>query len=329
MPKRFKEASRRQQFVAIAGLIVLSIAAWAVKTRGLFEGVTFLIASAAFLVGLVQVLPARPKLRLTALGNDHPHLAVQPVGRPLDENAIVQEQISDALSEMPSQSTSHGVGFGAENALQALSGFTGAYSDEHLDKYREKVRRFEVRLRNWLTDLEVARADRLRLFDGELRLHELGHAPADHARLRLFFPEGFELEDEAPDIGDPPKTPNWTTGLSGLLHSNTSIARLRGRGLLDQLRRDDDEAQYGLKDGLPEVTYELGRVNQSDDRPVPCFRLKAPRQPGTYQVRWEATATGLSKPARGTLTIEVREPIDDAPISSLSEAEGEREEFEL
>lgn len=197
-----------------------------------------------------------------------------------------------------------------------------------MNEHREKVRRFEARLRSWLTDFEIARADRLRLFDGELRLHELGHAPADYARLRLFFPKGFELEDEAPDIGDPPKAPRWTTGLDGLLNPNALMPQLRG-GLLDQLRRDDDEAQYGLKDGLPEVTYGLGRVNQSDDRPVPFFRLKAPRQPGTYQVQWEATAAGLSKPAWGTLSIEVRESIDDAPITSLGEAEQEREELEL
>lgn len=110
MLERFKEAPRRQQFAAIAGSVVLALFVWAVREKGLFEGLTFLIASVS-LLGLVQVLPARPKLRVTARDNDRSHLMVQPVIRPLDENAIAKEQVSTALSEMPSQPNPLGVGF--------------------------------------------------------------------------------------------------------------------------------------------------------------------------------------------------------------------------
>lgn len=68
----------------------------------------------------------------------------------------------------------HLAGMEANNRfLEATSGI----SDEQLRKYMDKVSSYSIKLRKWLQDVEVARADRVRLFGGRLRIHEAGQAP--------------------------------------------------------------------------------------------------------------------------------------------------------
>jgi hypothetical protein len=86
---------------------------------------------------------------------------------------------------------------------------TSGVSDESLRKYLRKVSDYAARLRDWLSKLDDGRSDQAHLFDGELRIREMGQAAADHVHLRLHFPDGFALDDEPPEVGRPPKRPQY------------------------------------------------------------------------------------------------------------------------
>jgi len=328
MFERIKKAPRRRQIGVPIFLGVLGLAIWATKERGAFDGVTLLVGSLGLLLGLLQMIPARPKLKLTGR-DDEPLIVFTPVVRPLDENNIVKEQVGQALEAMPRRPAPEGC---APSAFDYESPGLGPgrvvlrHSDETLREYEGKIFDFESRLREWVTDLEAARADRLRLCEEELRLHELGYAPADHAHLRLFFPEGFELEDEAPSIDSSPDPPELAREGQFLARRPEQVLPIKG-GI--QLHHPDDEPHYSEKNGLPVVDYDLGRINQADHRDVPPFELKAPREPGSYEIKWEASAAGLNRPATGTLTFKVRQPEEIEPITTLAEAKQERLDFLL
>jgi hypothetical protein len=329
MVERIKKASRRRQVGALAFLMVLSLAVWATKERGAFDGVTLLVGSLGLLLGLLQMIPSRPKLKLTGR-DDQPLLIFSPAVRPLDENSIVKEQVSQALKAMPRRPAPEGStpnAFDWESPGLGPGNYGLHYSDETLRKYESKIFDHESRLRDWVTNLEAARADRLRLAESELRVQELGYAPADHVHLRLFLPEGFELEDEAPDIGSPPKPPDLPGEGIGWRARPAETLPIKPGSI--KLHHPDDEPHYSDKDGLPVVDYELGRINQADHRDVPAFELKAPKEPGSYRIEWEASAAGLNRPARGTITFQVQRPTEIEPIITLEEAKQERWDFLL
>jgi hypothetical protein len=328
MFERIKKASRRRQIGVPVFLVVLGLAIWATKERGSFDGVTLLVGSLGLLLGLLQMIPARPKLKLTGRDDD-PLIIFTPVVRPFDEDSIIKEQVSKALEAMPRRPAPEGStasAFAYESRGLGPGRVGLRHSDETLRQHEGKISHFESRLQEWVTDLEAARAERLRLCEEELRLHELGYAPADHAHLRLFFPEGFELEDEAPSIDSPPDPPELTMEGQFLARRPELVLPIKG-GI--KLHHPDDEPHYSEKNGLPVVDYDLGRINQADHRDVPAFELKAPREPGRYEIEWEASAAGLNRPAFGTITFEVRAPEEIEAITTLAEAKQERIDFEL
>ncbi len=327
--ERFKKASRRRQIGVPAFLVVVGISIWAIKERGALDGVTLLVGSFGLLLGLLQMIPSRPKLRLTGQDDDSV-LTVTPTVRPVDEDSIVKERVSQALEAMPRRpppedSTPNALDW--ESPGLGPGNFGIRHSDETLRKHEAKIFDYESELREWVTTLEAARADRLRLFEKELRLHELGQALADHVHLRLFFPEGFELEDEAPDIGAPPEPPELLSDRREWLRQLAETLPVKPGSI--KLHHPGDEPHYSTRNSLPVVDYELGRINQSDHRDVPAFELKAPREPGNYEIRWEASAAGLTKPAQGVITLRVQEPLETEPITTMEEANEERLAFLL
>ena len=327
MFERIKKASRRRQIGVPVFLIMLGLAIWATKERGAFDGVTLLVGSLGLLLGLLQMTPARPKLKLTGR-DDEPLIIFTPVVRPLDKNSILKEQVGKALEAMPRRPAPEGTTSAFDYESPGLGpGRVGLrHSDQTLRQHEGKISDFESHLQEWVTNLEAARVDRLRLCEEELRLHELGYAPVDHAHLRLFFPEGFELEDEAPSIDSPPNPPELTMEGQLLARRPEQVLPIKG-GI--KLHHPDDEPHYSEKSGLPVVDYDLGRINQADHRDVPAFELKAPSEPGRYEIEWEASAAGLNRPASGAITFEVRAPEEIEPVTTLAEAKQERIDFEL
>jgi hypothetical protein len=333
---KLKELALRRSVGAPAFGLALGLSIWATVERGLFDGVTLLIAASGLLLGLLQLLPTRPKLRVSNR-EGHAVLTARPekLLRPLEEDEIVEEQAATCREEMPRMpapdvppGSPAAALFQTSQAAANLMAATSGVSDESLRKYLRKVSDYAARLRDWLSKLEDARSDQARLFDGELRIREMGQAAADHVHLRLHFPDGFALDDEPPEVGRPPKRPRYPRlGYVGSYFDRADYE------MVAALRRSirlpgSDKPQYSIEGGRVKADWDLGRLNQSDHRDVPAFRLKA-AAPGIYEVQWEATAAGLSRPSRGSLTINVEEPEPGEPVSSLADAEAEREDYEL
>jgi hypothetical protein len=165
------------------------------------------------------------------------------------------------------------------------------------------------------------------LFEGELRIAELGEAAADHVHLRLHFPAGFDLDEDPPEVGAPPERPTFNrfggVGFRGPIGLEKLVARPGSIRL-----PGTDKPKNSTEGGLTKVDYDLGRLNQSDHRDVPPFRLRA-AAPGNYEVEWEATASGLNKPSRGTLLLSVGEPNQGVAIQSLEDADAERDAYDF
>jgi len=331
---------RRRQIGIPAFLAVTGLSVWAALERGLFDGGTLFIAFLGSLLGLLQLVPSRPRLQLTdRTGQDSSELVATPAStRPFDEDEIEAGEVEVCKGEMPRQprqgmppgSLLHNPLQETEDKLLRMTRPLDV-SDGSLRDYLAEVGDYTARLRNWLTDLEVARADRLRLLRLELRIRERGHAAADHVHLRLLLPDGFELDEGPMEVDLPPKRPEFRRDILPPAVSSRALHSLSKRlpDAADPRRPDDAEPRYSREAGLPRIDFELGRVNQSDHRDVPEFRIKAPREPGNYEVRWEITAAGLSRPARGAINIEIAEGQEDEPITSLEQAEEEQQRFGL
>lgn len=202
----------RQQ--AIWGVIVIAVivGVTGLLTNGVIAGLSLLLGFPGVLSLILYFLPSRPKIRATLRGKENAIISDTEVGliigaertvRPFDIDQIVKTEEHAALETMPrapmpkvppgsalapmftlNQSTA--------NMLHAVSGA----SDEELEKFMQRVRRYGEKLRTWLEELQASRVERLRAFTAIARAGEEGQAPADFARMRLRFPEEFERESD-------------------------------------------------------------------------------------------------------------------------------------
>jgi hypothetical protein len=336
MLDRLKDFSPRQRYALLILLFTLVLCVWVTTQYGLIAGLAVLGGISAPVSLWPQIAPARPRLSVVVRSEPDPvRLDLVPTWRlrPLDKEAIVQEQVNLALAtlpEPPDPKLSPDDDFGQLLTKAALAGvkatLTGA-TPEFLEEFKSKVKTHSQKLVRWLEEVEKARVEHLKVFEGELRIHELGHASADHVHLRLRFPPGFKLAQDLPYSELPPDRPSFG-GVIGLPHAAlNSLHGLTDHNIPSIDLPGSDKARYSMEGNAPVIDYNLGRVNQHDYRDAPAFSLRVPG-PGSYNVKWEASAAGLGKPATGELTIQFAEPKQGEPITTLEEVETEREWFE-
>jgi hypothetical protein len=333
---RLKELSPRQRY-GVAGLIVfMGLSAWASVERDLFEGLILLGTLGAIgFAALNHFLPSQPRFRVSFRNTPNPGLLSFVPGwrkRPLDQAAIAQEQVDLAMETMPDRpyikppDELEQIGpFVAQSALASLQAqFTGT-TDKDFDEFESKVASYGEKLADWVGRLEVSREERLKVFNGKLRVEELGGAPADHVHLRLRFPEGFKLARDLPEAGESPVRPDFAPGFGAYFNTypkDWSKAQRTAASI--PWPKNPDAPSYSTENGKPVVDFELGRINQGDHRDVPVFALRAPG-PGSFPVQWEASSSGLGEPATGTLAIECEAAKDGPPITTLRQAEDQQE----
>jgi len=338
---KFRGIRRRQQIAIPTFVVIVALSVWAALERDVFEGILLLVAASGLLVGALGFAPNRPKLRVAdSSGRDRVAIHWGMV-RPVDEEAIVDEREQVCREEMPRQPQpklppGHVLGGASVQAvtrqLDYVHHISGQPSDDTLWEHLGEISDYGSELREWVLAFEAARVECLRVFDCELRIYEAGHAAADHVDLILRFPEGFELDDALPEIDEPPKRPEFSYGRIRPpfidIRDTVQWAAANRAGSI-QLHRTVDEPRYSLESGRPRIDYSLGHVNQAHYRSVPSFSMKAPRDPGEYEVDWELTADGLTKALTGTLILEFSPPLQGQPITTLSDLEAEGQEFSL
>jgi hypothetical protein len=326
-----------QQTALRAGVLLAALAAlvWAGLSRGWFDGVTLAIAVLALGLSLLQRLPIRPHLMVSPRTGDQLTLRHEESVRPFDEDAIVAEQVAACEKEMPrlprpnfppgTPFVGHLAGADASERFDEL---ISGVSDQRLRAYMDRVSDYSIKVRKWLAAVEAARADRLRVADGQLRIRELGRAPADHVRLRIRFPEGFAIDEELPEVPRPPHRPRFDGSSLGRITEGVLFRETYFQPNLRIRLPGTDAPDYMTDDGKVVVSWDLGHVNQSERVEVPVFSLKAP-EPGVYSAEWEVTADGLPRGAKGTLPIVVEPPGEAEPICTMAEVEDERKAREL
>jgi hypothetical protein len=326
----------RRTVIWTAITIAIVACAWATIQRGPFDGLTLLAGFCGVLSLGLLLLPARPRLRVLLRTRTDVDTAVM-IGqgrqvRLLDKEAIAEEQVNAALATLPPrpvpQLPPNSLLAKAYASFAASATLAGSFtvSEERRQEFEDEVAEYRQDLRTWLDDLERARHEHLRIFFGAARVQEGGEAPGDHVRLRLRFPPGFEpLADAPPWVPRPPERPHLRPPWSGLIDMP----------LLDRFPApvfprapSGGTASYSRDGETTVVEFDLGRINQSDYRDTAKFELRA-APPGTHEIEWEVSASGLRKAARGRLRIDVAEPQAAEPIATLAEAEAERGRCEL
>lgn len=318
----------------IWGALVVAIAgcAWATIERGPFDGLTLLAGLCGVLSLGLLLLPARPRLDVGARTDTGPGaevlVAVDEPLRPLDKDTIVDAEVDAALSTLPVSPEAYPPG---SKIAQALSGpgssflLGGTYvSEEQRKRFWNEVQAYRQELAEWLDELDHARSERRRFFTCQARVTELGSAAADHVRLRLRFPPGFEEPLEPGRVADPPRPPKFEAlpfpRISPISVTPTRPhipASLFGRG-----------PTYSQENGVLVIECDLGRINQSDFRDSPEFEVRA-APPGNYEVEWGVSAAGLPRPRRGRWKLSVADPELGDAITSVDEADAERERYRL
>ncbi len=318
---------RRHHLIVAVAIVALAGCAWATLARGPFDGLTLLAGLGGLTLGL-YLMPAHPRLDVGVItpGGPTDRIALArgaPIS-PIDREAIVREQAEAARATMarPPKSALPPTRMGIA-AVAKLDVLGGLASEEELEEFARKVTRYEVVLEHWLLRLEDARSQRTRRFAGTARISESGEAPADHARLRLIFPPGFEPIEESPWIEEPPQRPDFSPPLFPV----------GGGYRLPPIRQPDPialgpSATYRREGDNTVVEFDLGRVNQGDFRDSPEFELLS-GPPGSYRVQWEVSCAGLRRPARGVWEVRVAAPGEGPPISTMDEALAERGGFDL
>lgn len=330
---KLKKVRRRRRIGVPVFTVIVALSVWAVIERDVFEGLLVLIAASGLLIGALGFLPNRPSLHV-ADSSGYGGIALQPPPvRPIDEDSVVGERERSCRNEMPRQPRAkfppgHVLGGATVESVaeqtEHMHRMMGWPTDETLREHLDRVTKYGSELREWIEEFEEARAECLRAFNLGLRIYEQGHAATDHVDLILRFPEGFELEGELPEVDEPPEAPSFSSGIvfpgfsSAHAAAVSSAANRIVHGFKPQ-QRTDDEPRYSLEEGRPRVDYSLGHVNQSHYRPVPAFTLKAPKEPGTYEVAWELTADALPKAISGSLILEISAASGAEPITTLAE----------
>lgn len=317
-------------------------------TNGPLAGITLFLGFSGVLSLAVLFVPVRPEVIATLRGEENALTGNAEIGlvigadlgvRPLDIDGIVKDEEHAALETMPRMPTPQvppGAFGGAfdlnQSTADMLSSVSGA-SDEELRAFIKTVHKYGDELRGWLEQLQASRQERLRAFSAVARASETGKAPADFARMRLRFPEEFEEPERPPEVPEPPQRPKFV-GRQGLVAPRpiSSVAPIR-RGALSHLIPRPDEfrgvsAEYSHEDGSTILALNLGHINQHDHRDTAEFDLRA-APPGVYEVEWQISANGLTPPTRGTIKVEVREPISGEPITELRDARVERKNYSL
>jgi hypothetical protein len=330
--KLTKWPSRRR--LIWAGVVIALIGcAWATVQRGPFDGLALLAGLCGVLSLALLLVPAKPRLEVQARTEDGTAAEVV-IGtshtlRPLDKDAIVGEQVAAAFATLPAPPQPEyrpGTPLSRVLAQTAATGFlTNVFaSEESREEFSAEVEDYRRDLRSWLDELERSRSERKRSFGGVARVVECGEAPADHVRLRLRFPPGFEPPEDPPWVSEPPKRPHFAPPLAPLINPLIDVPPIERPNLPSPA----SAASYWREGEATVVEYDLGRINQADFRDTPELRLRA-ASPGTYVVEWEVSAAGLRRPARGRWELEVAESKQGEAISTLSEAVRERERYDL
>jgi len=334
---RLKNLSLRWRYGSVGLIVFIGLSVWASVERDLFDGLILLgTLGAVGVAALNHFLPSRPRFEVGFRNNSDPGVLCLVPGwrrRLLDREAITQEQVDLALETMPERPAlepPEELGqlgpFFAQSALASFQAqFTGT-RDEDFAEFESKVATYGGTLANWVGQLEVSCEEHRKVFKGKLRVEELGGAPADHVHLRLRFPEGFRLARDLPEVGEPPARPNFAPGI-GTYFAQRDFSEMQSIATKLPWPKNAEAASYSTENGKPVVDFELGRINQGDHRDVPVFALRVPG-PGSFTVDWEASSSGLGKPATGTLTIECETAKDGPPITTLKQAEDQQERIE-
>lgn len=334
---RLRSLSLRQRYGLIGLIVFIGLSVWASVERDLFDGLILLgTLGAVGVAALNHFFPSRPRFEVGFRNTSNPGLlTLVPTWcrRLLDREAIIQEQVDLALETMPERPALEPpdelekVGpFIVQSAFASLQADLTGTNDEDFAEFEREVATYGGTLDEWVQQLEVSREEHQKVFQGRLRVEELGGAPADHVHLRLRFPEGFRLASDLSEAGEPPTRPNFAPGV-GAYFAPRNLSKMQRIASKFPWPKNAEGASYSTENGRPVVDFELGRINQGDHRDVPAFALRVPG-PGTFPIHWETSSSGLGKPATGTLTIKWEAAEDGPPITTLKQAEHEQERIE-
>jgi hypothetical protein len=234
---------------------------------------------------------------------------------------LTNEELGQAFAKIQQslQKMRRAIPFAGDDEAKYLPVTRNDHSDfeTDVDEYERQLRAF---LADW-ADYIV----RLRLVVSiQLQITNDGGAPAEDARIKLYFPDPCYQLAERPERPKIPRRPKFERKLNPLHPSY----RYRGLGIslppgifdtripnVRPLNLSHSGPHY--EDGSLKVSYDYRSLPHHETIILdPC--VVAVPEPGVYEVRWTIGAKNLAHLEEGSLQLEVKhEQADTAPITTL------------
>jgi hypothetical protein len=239
----------------------------------------------------------------------------------LDRSALPPDMQPAAaeIARISSLMATAGNRFGAEKYLPVSDEDYAAF-DKKVETYCGDVRAF---VSEWL---EYLAKRRVAVVFGA-QIDNDGGAPAEEARVKLFFPDPCG-EGELPNRPELPSRPRFERRLNPMHRSNLGMlagfnidALGLGRKLPDirPINFNPDHSGPHYKKGSLEITYNYDSLPHHDPVELAPFVVGIP-QSGRYNVRWTIGAKNLVRLEEGMLEVEViHEDAHPDPVVSLGE----------
>ncbi len=240
---------------------------------------------------------------------------------PIDIDGCMRNALSAIRAEIPSpppppSPLTLAVSLGNIGGLSGIGGLESR--DEAVARLEIEIEEYAIQQRQWLAAFESRRRASYSLISLALAIHNGGESAADGIILRLHMPNGIvpmTVERlEKLDIDPPPQPPRYKQrsvldfgdqlvlparhalmpDLSGLIsNSRAGVAPVWTR----------EQRHHVAEVRLPTLTHGVTELTVA---PLEVL----PREPGTYEIAWEAHVENLRRPARGTIRLAV-EPMPE------------------
>jgi hypothetical protein len=326
-------ASRRNTIVV--GGVVLTVVA---GTLGAIFGLavaTFAVVVYTAVFAAVTMLDVRPLRALPAfevglwvdgeLRTSFTHSTDRPRA-PIDIDACVQNDTKAIQQEIPPPPL-------PQPAWLASSlGYAGTLDfretrDEAVERLQGELQTYIAELHKWLEAFDSRRRFAHQLIRRPVAIHNSGETAAEGVTLRLHLLDGLipitPERMEKLNIGPPPDRPKYeqrsTIGLSDADIARALAVTRPSRpdfpqpvsALRPTLVWTQEQSHDVAEVRLPALTHGL---TESTTEPLEILA----REPGTYEIAWDAHVANLPRPARGTITIVVAPmPEDGEPLTRV------------
>jgi hypothetical protein len=199
--------------------------------------------------------------------------------------------------------------------------------DEAVRRLGEELAQYEADLRQWLGAYESRRWPSYSTIKEKVAIRNTGERGAEGITLRITLPTGLAPMPpdrlEALEMKPPPEAPHYEE--RSLYGSRLDLPEIAPHfpdfsGPTSRARTTAAGPVYVTEQGHAIAEIRLDSLTHGVTELSSAALACMPRNPGTYELTWEAHVANLRRPAHGTIRITVdKMPSDGAPLQTVDD----------